>query len=190
MMSWARTIFLVSLLSSSISHAKDSAFGLNMAVGAPFLQQVGINYQISESFGVAAGYNLLNLTSSSVKVSLAMPELLLNYHPFGGSYFIGAGVGQESFETSGSAVAGQVVSMKVDAMTTIFKTGWMWGIGDHGLWFGIDLSYVSPNNAKETITAPGVPTTDPAYLDAVDAVKKFGKTSYRNLPFARFGWLF
>ena len=66
----------------------------------------------------------------------------------------------------------------------------MWGINDGGFWFGIDATYIMPSNAKSTITAPGVPTTDQAYIDLVDANKKFGETSYANVTFARFGWFF
>lgn len=163
--------------------------GLNVGVGVPFLSQAGINYQFNPTFGMSANYGLFEMTSGISKVKLAMPELLVNYHPFEGSFFLGAGLGQETMEAVATS-NGQTASITVDAMTTVVKTGWMWGIGNGGFWFGMDISYIAPTGAKETIVAPGVATTDQVYLDAHDAAEKFGKLSYTNITFARIGWLF
>jgi hypothetical protein len=54
----------------------------------------------------------------------------------------------------------------------------------------MDIGYVIPSGADVKISSGGVPTTDPSYIDAVDAADKFGKTAYPNFTFARFGWLF
>lgn len=120
-----------------------------------------------------------------------MPELMLQYHPFAGSFFIGLGAGQESLlAKSTETLTGTEVKVEVKATTTIVKSGWMWGLANNGFWFGIDAAYIMPSGAKTTITAPGVLTTDPSYLDAVDAAEKFGNASYLNITFARLGWVF
>lgn len=179
-------------LFTSAAHAASSGggFGLNVGLGMPFLSQAGLNYQFSDRFGMSAGYNLFDVKVGTAGAKLSMPEILFNYHPFSGSFFVGVGAGQEKLEVTSGNVGVDEVSIDVEAMTTILKTGWMWGASNGGFWFGMDVSYISPSGAKQTIKAPGVPVTDKSYTDAVDAADQFGKTSYMNITFARFGWLF
>lgn len=165
-------------------------FGVHAGVGIPFLSQYGLNYQFSDKFGVAATYNLLDLSSSGVSTTLSMPELMFNYHPFSGAFFAGLGVGQETLKVSATAINPNDVSIDVKATTMIAKVGWMWGIANRGFWFGVDYSLISPSGSTQSVTAPGVPTSDPDYIEALDAAKKFGETSFANLTFARIGWLF
>lgn len=169
--------------------------GINFAIGIPFLQQVGVDFKLSDMLGVTLGYNLLKIDYSTTdgndgSVELAMPELLLSFHPFSGSFFIAAGVGKESLTVEGTeSYSSDTIKVEVDAMTTIAKIGWRWGYAD-GFWFGIDYSHIMPSGAETTVTAPGVSTTDPNYLDAVEEAEDFGESSYGNITFARFGWLF
>lgn len=89
-----RSLIVVSaLLLGSFAYAKNSGVGLNVGLGLPFLQQAGLNYKISDRFGLSFGYNLLDLSSGAAKVKLSMPELLVHYHPFSGSFFLAAGLG-------------------------------------------------------------------------------------------------
>lgn len=174
-----------------LAASSNKGIGLQAGLGLPFLSQIGIHYKASDKFGLALGYNLLEFKFTSGSTKLSMPEVLLHFHPFSGSFFIAAGVGQEDLKVSASDLtSGAAVAIEVAAMTTVIKTGWMWGIADGGFWFGMDASYVMPSGGKSTITAPGVPTTDQTYVDAVEAADKFGKTSYTNVTFARFGMLF
>lgn len=171
--------------------APTNSFGLNVGIGLPFLGQVGAHYYFSENLNLSAGYNHLNLDVGDASAKLTMPEILLNYHPFAGSFFIGAGIGTESLEvTATDSATSQQAKATVDAITTIIKTGWMWGASDGGFWFGMDISYIMPSSPDTTITAPGVPPTSQAYIDTLDAADKFGETSYVNITFARLGWLF
>lgn len=184
-------IAVLALFASAAQAAPSGGgFGLNVGLGAPFLSQAGLNYQFNNSFGMSVGYNLFDIKIGDASLKLSMPELLFNYHPFAGAFFIGGGLGQEKLEVKSGVIGVDQVSIDVEAMTTIAKLGWMWGKDNGGFWFGMDVAFVSPSGAKQTITAPGVPVTDQSYIDAVDAAEKFGKTSYMNLTFARFGWLF
>lgn len=178
------------LMSGSVAHAEGN-FGVNLGVGFPFLTQAGINFKLSDKVDLGATYNLLNLSFGEAKAKLAMPEVFVAYHPSGGSFFIGAGLGQESLEVSATdATTSTKITAEVDAMTAIGKLGWMWGYDNGGFWFGIDFAFIMPLDAEVTITAPGVPTTDPEYVDVQEAADKFGDAAYYNLTFARFGWVF
>lgn len=192
-MSTLRNFLAVFVLMGSIAQSASAAgdFGLNIGIGFPFLTQAGLNYRISEKLGVSAGYNLLDLKNGEASLKLSMPEVLVNFHPFSGSFFVGAGVGKESLEvTATESLGSDTVSIEVTANTFIVKTGWMWGASNGGFWFGLDFSYIKPSSPDSTITAPGVPVADQSYIDAVDAADKFGETAFVNVTFARFGWLF
>ncbi len=189
----SRIILLAALLFSvqSFAAGKATGFGLSVGTGIPFLGQVGANYQFSDKINFYGTYNILSLDSGSAKVELAMPEVGVLYHPFSGAFFIGAGLGQETLEVSATdADTSQEVRADVDAMTAIAKLGWMWGAANGGFWFGLDVAYISPLNSDVTVTAPGVPTSDPDYQDTVDAAEKFGESAYINFTFARIGYIF
>lgn len=184
---------VILLFSSSLAQAASSGggFGVYLGAGIPFLSQVGVTYQFSSHFGMSAGYNILDVEVDSASVKLTMPEILVTYHPFAGSFFLGAGIGKENLKvTATDSSSGNTASAEVDATTTILKTGWMWGAANGGFWFGIDYSYIMPSGAESTIDAGGAPTNSDAYQDAVDAAEQFGESKYGNITFARFGWIF
>lgn len=155
------------------------------------MNQAGLNFKLSDRFGLSAGYNSLNLDVGEASLDLTMQEVLLHFHPFTGSFFIAGGIGKESLDvTATTASTSTKVSIEAEASTTIIKLGWMWGSANGGFWFGMDVSSITPSNPKQTITAPGVSTTSDAYVDSQKAADDFGKTAYTNITFARFGWLF
>jgi hypothetical protein len=186
-----RVFFMFVIISLPHMGQAKSGFGVNAGVGIPFLLQAGVNYRLNDTLGFSAAYNTLNLTVDSASVDLKMPEFLVHYHPFQGAFFIGAGIGQESLKvTATDTITSQQASAEVTAMTGIIKTGWMWGAVSGGLWFGVDISYISPFSPSTNINAPGVPTTSQEYQDVVDAANKFGETGYINITFARLGYIF
>lgn len=191
-MTWSIITFVLFLFLSPASYAvPQNSFGLNVGIGLPFLGQVGAHYYFTENLNLSVGYNNLDLDVGDASAKLNMPEVMLNYHPFSGSFFIGAGIGKESLEvTATDSLTLQQAKAEVDAMTTIVKTGWMWGATNGGFWFGMDIAYIVPTSPEVTVTSPGVPTTSQAYIDTVDAADKFGETAYLNITFARLGWLF
>ncbi len=197
-MNLIRLVFATFLLIGSLGQAAESSgggggggIGLNVGVGLPFVSQAGVNFRLSNQIGFSLGYNLLSLTSGEASLKLSMPEALVYFHPFSGAFFLGGGVGKETLNAKATdSGTNNEVTIDVTANTMIGKLGWMWGAANGGFWFGIDFSYIKPSNGKTTIVAPGVPTTDQTYIDAVDAADKFGNTAYVNVTFARFGWLF
>lgn len=191
-------VFLLSL--SSIAFAQDgdsgggsgsNQFGLNIALGLPYLTHFGVNYRLNSKIGFSAGYSSTSIDMDEASVDLSMPEVLVHYHPFSGAFYIAGGFGKESFEaTATESGTSNQIKAELDATTTILKTGWMWGAANGGFWFGVDLAYIIPSGADAKITAPGVPTSDPNYQDVVDAANDLGETSYPQLTLVRLGWLF
>jgi hypothetical protein len=165
--------------------------GLNAGLGLPFVSQYGVNLTMGSNLTFSATYNVIDISSDDASVKLSMPEATIMWHPFSGSFFIGAGVGQEKLEVAATEeISNTTVSAKVTAMTTIAKLGWMWGKGDGGLWFGMDLAYIIPSGGDVEINAAGLPTTSKEYKDVEDAANQFGETAYINITFTRLGYLF
>lgn len=185
-------IFCTILLSlNAQAQNADSGFGVNVGIGIPYLGQAGVNYTFSDQFRVSAVYNILDMSVDEAEAKLTMPEVFVTYHPFSGSFFLGAGLGKEKLEVTATDTSGSnQVRAEVTATTAIAKLGWMWGAADKGFWFGVDVAYIKPMNAKNTLSAPGVPTSDPNYQDVIDAMDKFGETAYLNITFARLGYIF
>lgn len=189
-----RLLLIISCMFGSVSHAASSdgaGLGFNVGIGLPFLSQAGLDWRFSNTFGITAAYNALDISSGEASAKLTMPELLLNYHPFSGAFFIGVGIGKENLKVTAKDSTGvHEAKIEVEATTTVAKAGWKWGIANGGFWFGMDLAYIIPSSPKRTITAAGVPETDESYIDAVDVADRFGKQTYINLTFARFGFVF
>ncbi len=184
-----RAILFMGLFYSSSAVA---SVGVSGGVGLPFLGQFGVDYKASSQFSFYVGYNMLSIDVGSSKAELTMPEVLFRYHPFSQSFYLGLGLGYENLDASATDSVTQLTARaEVSAMTGIAKLGWMWGAADNeGFWFGVDISYIMPFNDETTITAPGIPVTDPEYQDVLDAAEQFGETAYINLTFIRLGYLF
>ncbi len=198
-MSQIKIFLFALLLTGSLAHAEEGGggggggmgVGLNLGIGLPFLSQYGVNVRLNNKFGISAGYGVLDIDVDEANLKLDMPEALLNYHPFGGSFYLGLGLGKEKLEvTATESTTSTKISIEVEAMTTLARLGWMWGVSDGGFWFGMDVTYIKPNSPEKTSSAPGVPTSDPNYQDADEAADDFGKSAYANFTFARFGWVF
>ena len=187
-MSIIKKILIAMVFMGSAAHA---SVGVYVGAGVPFLGQAGLNYKMSDTFSFSAGYNMLDLSSGDASVVLSMPELMVNYHPFSGSFFLGAGVGQNNLEVSATELTtGYKAEAEVSSLATIVKAGWMWGIDDGGFWFGVDTAFISPSSSDITITAPNLAKTSQEYKDVEEAAEKYGETAFPNVTFARIGYLF
>nr|HPI41486.1 hypothetical protein [Pseudobdellovibrionaceae bacterium] len=92
-------VLLASIASSKVWAAGSNQFGFNVGIGAPFLSQYGLNYKMGDKFSFSAALNQLDFTLGTASLKLTMPEVLLHYHPFGGSFFLAVGAGQETLQT-------------------------------------------------------------------------------------------
>ena len=193
-MSKIKYLIAILFLSTSVAHAEGggSGIGLNVGLGFPFLTQAGVSYSFNDKLSVSVEYGLLDIEVDDASLELSMPSVMLNFHPFSGSWYIAAGVGEETLEATGTdSTTGFSIKGEVDATTTIAKTGWKWGRANGGFWFGIDFAYIMPSGGESTITTSGaVPGSSEELQDVQDALDDFGDTSYANVTFARFGWIF
>lgn len=172
--------------------ARATDFGLSVGTGVPFVSQYALDVSFGPNWGMSVGQSSLNLDSGIAAVDLSSSELLINWHMFSGSFYLAFGIGQETLEVSATnPTTSLVASANVTAPTTLARLGWMWGKGDGGLWFGMDVTYISPSTSEIKLdTSAGVDTSDQAYKDALSAAEQFGKTAYVNITFARLGYLF
>lgn len=182
---------LLLLQSVNASAAGGSHFGFNAGFGLPYTTQLGINYVASSGmFGVDLSYNMISLSSGLATASLTKPEVMPKWYPFGGALFIGVGIGQQTLSASATdAATGATAKVEVTSMTLTPTLGWLWGKSDGGIIFGFDFGLQQPSGAKTTITS-SLPTTNRAYLDAVDQGNTLGNTSFPVFTLLRLGYLF
>ncbi len=190
-----RAFFLTLLLSSSlfVTQAFSGNFGVNIGAGIPFVTQAGVSYQFNDKFAISLGYGRLDLDVDTAGVELTMPEVMFYYHPFSGAFYLGAGIGSETLEaTATDSGSGNSITAEVDATTTIARLGWKWGIANGGFWYGMDVSYIMPSGGETEITSNtgGLPSSNAAYQDVIEAGDEFGETSYVNITLIRLGYIF
>lgn len=189
-MTFLRGLLLSALVFSFYPKA-EAAIGLDVGIGVPFITQASLTYQINDNWSVVGAYGLLDLDVDTASVELSMPSVMVHYAPFAGAFYLGAGVGKESFEASAyDADTDNTATAELDATTTIAQLGWKWGKANGGFWFGMDLSYIMPSSPESSINAGGVPTSSEEYQDLQEALDDFGDTSYMNITFARIGYMF
>lgn len=173
-----------------ITHSK-AGVGISAGLGVPFVSQYGLNINLSNKLSLLIGQNTLDVSVGTASVELTMPEFSIHWHPFAGSFYLGVGMGKETLNvTAVDLLTSNTASAEVSATTTVVKLGWMWGKENGGFWFGMDVAYIMPSGGEVNIVAPGLSSTDQAYIDVADAGEKFGETAYANITFARLGYLF
>jgi hypothetical protein len=186
--------FFLAILLLGISYVVSKAnadIGLSAGLGVPYVSQFDVNATLGQNFSINLGHNALALSSGLAKLTLTMPELMFNWHPFAGSFFIGLGAGYQSLKASATdSSTNLTASAEVNSMTTIAQLGWMWGKADGGFWMGMDLAFISPASSEVKIVAPGLTANDKEYKDVEKAAKDFGELSYINFTFLRLGYLF
>lgn len=186
-----KKLFLAMVLCLVATTNSRAEIGVNVGLGLPFVQQFGLNMTMGPNWSANLGYNKLSLSTGEATADLTMPEVMMNWHPFGGAFFMGLGLGQETLVSEASdSDTGVTAKGEVTAMTTIAKLGWMWGKANGGFWFGMDLAFISPSGAEEEFSTTGGTPSAESEKDVRDSLKTFGETAFTNITFARFGYLF
>ena len=187
-----KNFYLVILSCTFLISNAYSAVGPHVGLGLPYVSQAGLNLTMGPNWTANVQYNLLDLSIGDAKTELNMMEVGVQWHPFSGAFFVGLGVGQQNLEVSATdALSDVTVSAEVSSTTTIAKLGWMWGKADDGLWFGMDIAFISPSSSDVDIETSGaISTTSDTFKDVEEAGETFGETSYANITFARLGYLF
>lgn len=184
-------IFLVSFCLLLPLKSAQAEVGLHLGMGVPFISQFGLDLTMGPSWSLTVGNNNLSLESGEASLDLNMPSAIINWHPFAGAFYIGVGFGRETLTVEAKdELLNASAKAEVTANTTLARLGWMWGKGDGGFWFGMDLTFVSPSGGDVDVETVGFTATDEEYKDVEEAGEEFGKTAYTNITFARLGYLF
>lgn len=177
----------------------DSYYGFNFAFGVPHPLQVGLNYvHESHVFTGELEFGSFGVSAGDVKFGMTNFELAGRWHPFEGSFFVGAALGQQKIAGEATdAISGQSIFAKIDVNTTYLTphVGWLWGAMNGGFFGSIDLGYQAAMSASASLTTNADPavkaTTDYKDLDkkARDAGQALGEIGLPRLTF-KVGWLF
>ena len=175
-------------------------FGLHGALGFPHPVSAGLNYvHSSKLFSAELSAGAYNATISDVKVGISNTEIALRYHPFAGSFYVGALAGNQKITAEKTEVISAVsVDAKVEVKSNYITPhlGWMWGMSDGGFFASMELGYQSPSSVKTDFTnnAPTAVQSTQEYLDLEKEVKdecdKFGKIGLPHVVLLKLGWLF
>ncbi len=158
---------------------KDFQIGATVAAGVPHPLTFSLDTKINSSFAVDATHGYFGLTLNNVKVSTSNFEIRGRFHPFYGSFFLGAALGRHSVTASlsqdivltDSGVSITVptkVGASIAALYVTPQIGWFITFGP-GFTLGWDLGVVLPVSPSTTIN---VETGDPALNTLLPLVKQ------------------
>lgn len=174
--------------------------GLHAALGLPHPLRAGLVYvHHSHIFSVEANYGAFSVDASGVTAKMNNMELGLRWHPFMGSFYVGALVGNRKLDLEKKEViSGQDIAMKAEVKSNYIapNVGWMWGADDGGFFASMDLGLLSPSGVTTTFSsnADAAVQTTPEYVqldkDVRDAGNKLGEISLPMWTLVKLGWLF
>lgn len=143
------------------------------ALGFPHPFEAGLEVKYKDLFSGGIMYGFLpTLTFSSIKVKMTALDGRLRWHPFRGSFFMGAAYGTQTLTASKSdSISGVPVEVKIELKTSYLtpQLGWRWE-WESGFFLGLDLGYQLNSNAKTTLTS-----NVPAALTGVAQYTKLSK---------------
>lgn len=181
---------------SSSSHL----FGLHAALGAPHPVSVGLNYvHPAKYFSAELNFGAFSVKSDDVEVKLGNTEVGLRYHPWAGSFYLGALLGTQSLSGEKTEIVNttEKVTAKVDVKSTYVSPhiGWLWG-NDGGFFFSMDVGYQAPMSSSVDFSsnASALAQATPDYQkldkDVRDAGKTLGEMGLPLITLIKVGWLF
>ncbi len=185
-------------------------FGIHAAVGLPHPVTFGLDWQPMKLVTVNLDMGKFGLkVGSQGTFDLTNFELTGRFHPFSGSFFVGAAFGRQSLSVSATksyvvtGYADQDTTLKIAVKSTYWTPmlGWVWGAGNSGLTFGMEFGYLMPLSPKATTTVTMTDAAAEAALkatpefqkqqkDSNDLAEKLGKASIPFVTLLRIGYLF
>lgn len=189
---------------SSASSGGNHMFGPSFILGVPHPIQLGVDYvHPSSMFSAGLSLGAYNMKVTDADAKLTNSEIALRYHPFAGSFFVGASLGNHKVtveKTDEIDVGGtpEEVTGKIELKANYIKPhiGWMKGASDGGFYYSFEIGLVSPSGVKTDFTsdADAIVQADPDYeefeKDLEDDGNKIGKQSLPYLALIKVGWLF
>lgn len=179
-------------------------FGVHAALGVPHPLSYGLNYvHSSHFFSAELSTGAFGLTASDVKVKMNNTELALRWHPFAGSFYLGAIYGNqkitaEKTEVITVATVPQTVNAKVEVKSNYLSPhfGWMWGNTASGFFASMEFGYQSPSGVTTDFStdANALAQAQPEYATLEKDVKKqgndIGNMGLPHIVLLKIGWLF
>lgn len=176
-------------------------YGLHAQAGLPHPVSFGLNYVHSSGL-VSAEFNMgsFNITSSGVKVGMSHLQLGVRWHPFMGSFFLGANFGQRTIMGESTETINTIpVTAKVEVKSNYLMPhlGWMWGVADGGFFLGMEIGYLSPSGVNTTLSTnvndplvTGTQEYRDLEKDVKDAGDALGAIGLPTFTLLKLGWLF
>ncbi|HVT09125.1 MAG TPA: hypothetical protein VHO67_16810, partial [Polyangia bacterium] len=197
------------------SSTADDALRVGVILGIisiPRPIELELAFKVGRWFGLGIEGSFLpqlSVPAVDAKLDLKAMQGVFRWYPFGGSFFLGAGLGYQNFEASfGETVDNGHLNVKADMSGAFFipQVGWMF-IGDSGLCFGINLGLQIPIPKEPVVTAtyngqpvPSQPTSSvpqdvidqaQSNVDSVRSVAKFiVRYPFPEIDFLRLGLFF
>ncbi|HVY38321.1 MAG TPA: hypothetical protein VHM31_10300, partial [Polyangia bacterium] len=197
------------------SSTADDALRVGVILGIisiPRPIEVELAFKVGRWFGLGVEGSFLpqlSVPAVDAKLDLKAVQGVFRWYPFGGAFFLGAGLGYQNFEASfGETVDNGHLNVKADMSGAFFvpQVGWMF-VSDSGLCFGIDLGLQIPIPKEPVVTAtyndqpvPAQPTSSvpqdvidqaQSNVDSVRSVAKFiVRYPFPEIDFLRIGLFF
>ena len=197
----------------STAQADGWQFGPSLLIGAP--HPLNLSFEIKPGMGSRWSLALtgggLSVPVSGITVGITNVDVRGRWHPFSGSFFLGAIVGTQTISGKGSdqiAITG-VGTVPVTADVSIKSTyvsphlGWLW-IWGSGFMLGFELGWQIPFAPSSNFNINIDDATYNAYLDQVkttpqyqqlqnniqDQANRVGTISFPYATLLRLGWMF
>ncbi len=175
--------------------------GLGLSV-VGLLRPVEFSLQgkLKDYVGFQGTYGFLpKLTIAGYKVSVNATDARLRWHPFRGSFYLGASIGTQNVIVAKSqTISGFAINAEGEVKTSFVTPmiGWRW-VWNSGFFMGMDLGWQIARSSQTKVTlkdAPAALTSTDEYKKAENEIvtqgNKYGKTNLPHLSLLSFGWLF
>ena len=182
------------------SEENEHYFGLSASVGLPHPLNVGREYLHSSklcSVGVSTGS--FSHTQEGAKLGIGSSDVALRWHPFRGSFYLGALLGEQKITGEKTEViSSQSITAEVEVKSSYSTPvlGWMWGSGNGGFYASMEFGYQTPSGVKSKLVtnADSIVRATPEYAelekDVKDAANDIGNMSLPHVVLLKLGWLF
>lgn len=189
---------------SSTDHRSSSSgenlFGVHAALGFPHPLSVGVDY-VAPSRLFSAGLEAGSYSGkyNDIRAKIDNVEVALRYHPFAGSFFLGALAGTQKVHGEEPVdYAGQTATARADVKGNYVTphVGWLWGIDHPGFFASFELGYQISSGVTTDVSSDADPIVQatPDYQNAAadvkDKAEKVGKMGLPYVGLFKFGWLF
>lgn len=179
---------------------RENYFGLHGAVGLPNPITYGLDYIHSSGlFSMEVSGGAYSFKYQGADIDLKNTQVGLRWHPWAGSFFLGAAYGSRTISGSKSdTVSGIPATVKAEVKSNYATPmlGWLWGAKDGGFFAGMEFGWQIPSGVTTDIStnAPASIQAQATYQtldsDVRDAAKKVGDTALPHITLLKLGWLF